>query len=72
MITLENIKTWAQEAEHAASAEVQKFVAYVEGKSNVADAIALVEAAGYVVTHADVAPVASEAVAEPSTVTDYA
>lgn len=66
MITLENIKAWAQEAEHAASAEVQKFVEYVEGKSAVADAIAFVEAAGYVVTHAVAAPVETEAVKNQS------
>lgn len=56
-LNITTLRAWAQEAEHAASAEVQRFVQYVEGKTTSIDAaIQTLEAAGYVVTEAPPAP----------------
>lgn len=49
-VTVDQLKSWATEAGHAAESEVQKFIALVEGKARIEAAKAILEGAGYRVT----------------------
>jgi hypothetical protein len=61
MITIAKIRAWLQDAEQAAVADVHEFVDFIEGKSAIEDAVALLEQNGYTVTPPPVASVASPA-----------
>jgi hypothetical protein len=57
MITMEKLREWAVEAEQKAVSELHAFVDFIEGKSAVDDAVALLESNGYTVTPPQPAPV---------------